>query len=63
MIFTAISVMQLAIYVVTDRIVSQLRLRCCRMGPTIYQRVMKLFLRHGISIAWWSLSPLYLLSN
>jgi hypothetical protein len=37
-------------------IVSQLRLRCCRMGPTIYQRVMKLFLptwhQHRLMIAF-----------
>jgi hypothetical protein len=35
-------VTRLAVYVVTDRIVSQLRLQCCRMGLTIYQRVMTL---------------------
>jgi hypothetical protein len=31
------------IYVVEDRIVSQLRLQCCQMVITIYQQVMKLF--------------------
>ena len=34
---------EMGIYVVTDRIVSQLRLQCCRMVITIYQGLMKLF--------------------
>jgi hypothetical protein len=31
------------VFVVEEKIVSQWRLQRCRMGPTIYQRVMKLF--------------------
>jgi hypothetical protein len=41
---TAISVIGLDIYVVTDRTVGQCRLQCCRMAITICQRLMKLFL-------------------
>src|SRR5262249_34294315 len=43
MTYTAISVIGMDIYVVADRIVSQLRLRCCRMVVTIYQGLMKVF--------------------
>src|SRR5262249_6847918 len=43
MIYTVLSVIGTDIYVVEDRTVNQLRLRCCRMVITIYQRVMKLF--------------------
>ena len=38
-----ISVIGMDIYVVEDRIVSQCRLRCCRMAVIIYQKLMKLF--------------------
>jgi hypothetical protein len=43
MTYTVISVIGMDVYVVMDRIVSQLRLQCCRMGITIYQGLMKLF--------------------
>ena len=43
MTYTAISVTEMDIYVVEDRIVNQWRLRCCRMVITIYQGLMKLF--------------------
>jgi len=43
MTYTVLSVIGTDIYVVEDRTVNQLRLRCCRMVITIYQRVMKLF--------------------
>jgi len=43
MTYTAISVTEMDIYVVEDRIVSQLRLQCCRMVITICQGLMKLF--------------------
>src|SRR5215831_2373973 len=42
MTFTAISVIGMDICAVADRIVSQLRLQCCQMAITIYQRAMKL---------------------
>ena len=40
---TAISVIGLEIYVVADRIVSQLRLKCCQTVITIYQRLVRSF--------------------
>ena len=43
MTYTVLSVIGMGIYVVEDRIVSQLRLQCCRMVVTIYQGLMKLF--------------------
>ena len=43
MTYTAVSVIEMEIYVVTRRIVSQCMLKCCRMVVTIYQRAMKLF--------------------
>ena len=43
MTYTAISVIGMAVHVVMDRIVGQLRLPCCRTGITIYRRLMKLF--------------------
>src|SRR5262249_13464080 len=43
MTYTAISVIGMDIYAVMDRTVGQLRLQCCRMVITIYQRLMKLF--------------------
>src|SRR6516162_2533566 len=43
MTYTAISVTEMDIYVVEDRIVNQWRLRCCRMVITIYQGLMELF--------------------
>ena len=55
MIYTVIFVIEMDIYVVEDRIVSQLKLQCCRMAVTIYQRLVKLFLptwqRHHLMIA------------
>src|SRR5262249_22587626 len=41
--YTAVSVIETDIYVVTKRIVGQCMLQCCRMVVTIYQRVTKLF--------------------
>ena len=41
MTYTVVSVIGTEIYVVEDKIVSQLRLQYCRMGVTIYQRMMK----------------------
>jgi hypothetical protein len=53
---TAISVIGLDIYVVTDRTVGQCRLQCCRMAITISHALMKLFLptwqRHHLMIAF-----------
>jgi hypothetical protein len=53
---TAISVVGMDVYVVTDRIVSQCRLQCCQMAVTIYQQLMKLFLprwqHHHLMIAF-----------
>src|SRR5262249_56402430 len=43
MTFTAVFVIEMDIYVVADRIVSQCRLQCCRMVVTIYRRLTKLF--------------------
>jgi hypothetical protein len=43
MTYTAISVIGMDIYVVEDRIVSQCRLRSCRMVVTIYHGLTKLF--------------------
>ena len=43
MTYTAISVIRMDICVVEERIVSQLRLQCCRMVITIYQGLVKLF--------------------
>ena len=45
MTYTAISVIEMDICAVADRIVSQCRLQCCRMAITIYQRLMKSFLQ------------------
>src|SRR5262249_10217671 len=44
MTYTAISVIGMESCVVTDRIVSQCRLQCCRMAITTYPEVMKSFL-------------------
>jgi hypothetical protein len=43
MIYTVISEIGMDVFVVEEKIVGQWRLQRCRMGPTIYQRVMKLF--------------------
>src|SRR5215831_1960106 len=43
MTYTVISMTEMDIYVVGDRIVGQSRPRCCRMAITIYQRLVKLF--------------------
>jgi hypothetical protein len=55
MTYTAASAIVMDICVVEDRIVSQWRLKCCRMAVTIYQRLVKLFLltlqRHHLMIA------------
>ena len=55
MTYTVIFVIEMDIYVVEDRIVSQWRLKCCRMAVTICQRLVKLFLptwqRHHLMIA------------
>ena len=60
---SAMSVMQAGHLCCNGQIVSQLRLRCCPMGPTIYQRVMKLCLptwhQHRLMIAF----AIVLLSN
>src|SRR5262245_14522755 len=45
MTYTAISVIGMDVYVVTDRIVSQSRLQCCQMVVTIYQQLVRLFPR------------------
>jgi hypothetical protein len=56
MTYTAISVIGLDIYVVTNRIVCRWRLQCCRMAITIYPRQMKLlpptWQRHRLIIAF-----------
>src|SRR5215467_1709954 len=55
MIYTAISVIGMGVYVVTDRIVSQCRLQCCQMVVTIYHQPVRLFLprwqHHHLMIA------------
>jgi len=43
MTYTVLFVIGMGTYVVEDRIVSQLRLQCCRMVITICQGLMKLF--------------------
>jgi len=43
MTYTAISVIGMDVYVVTDRIVSQCRLQCCQMVVTIYNQLVRLF--------------------
>src|SRR5262245_42694241 len=55
MTYTAISVIGMGVYVVTDRIVGQCRLQCCQMVVTIYHQPVRLFLprwqHHHLMIA------------